>query len=279
MSYSATPQDSETNTTVAYDKYHLRGRTESFDDVRERVRVRTIESVINTWNLSTTGTLLDVGAGEGRYLPVWRRRFREAGLVALELSPVASSRSEAKYPFAEHIVGSGEAIPLEDASVDAIATVEVIEHVPSGVKMLQECQRVLKPGGWLLLSTPCGNRGSLPWLLARLTGNIQPGSEHGIRLGEFEDPTHLRRYRSRELADLCASLGFVTIRRTFNLHFFMWLAAWVEMRVQGKVDIGRRSRAAERAFVACCDLVALMDWWCFRRLPFGSSIITLLYKQ
>jgi SAM-dependent methyltransferase len=263
--------------TVDYEEYHRLGRTAEFTDVRERVRVRTIAKLLVHWKLSTN-SLLDVGAGEGRYLPVWRDHFPDARIIALEYSPTASQRSAERYPFAEHINASGEAIPLGNASVDAIASVEAIEHVESGVKMLEECERVLKPGGWLLLSTPCGNRGSFPWLLARVTGNIRPGSEHGIQLGDFDDPTHLRRYRSRELAELGASLGLTTERTVFNLHGFLWLAGWVEMRVKGKVNIGRRSARVERAFENACDTFALIDWWLLRRLPFGSSMITLMRK-
>jgi hypothetical protein len=145
--------------------------------------------------------------------------------------------------------------------------------------MLRECSRVLKPFGLFVLSTPCGNRGSLEWWRAWATGNLQRGSEHGIRFGRFDDPTHLRRYRSRELVALCESLGFVVEDVRFNGHAFLWLGEVLEIRVKGKVNLRRRSRAVERGFEHVCDAVGLLDWRLLRRLPFGSSQILVMRKS
>ncbi|MFC4250413.1 class I SAM-dependent methyltransferase [Sinimarinibacterium flocculans] len=46
------------------------------------------------------------------------------------------------------------ALPLRDASVDAVVILEVIEHLPSPRQALHEIARVLRPGGQLLLSVP-----------------------------------------------------------------------------------------------------------------------------
>jgi SAM-dependent methyltransferase len=44
-------------------------------------------------------------------------------------------------------------VPLEDASVDAVLSTQVLEHVADPRRYLEECFRVLRPGGRLLLST------------------------------------------------------------------------------------------------------------------------------
>jgi SAM-dependent methyltransferase len=44
-------------------------------------------------------------------------------------------------------------VPLEDASVDAVLSTQVLEHVADPRLYLAECFRVLRPGGRLLLST------------------------------------------------------------------------------------------------------------------------------
>jgi len=46
------------------------------------------------------------------------------------------------------------AIPESDASFDAILCSEVLEHVPDPVKVLDEFERLLKPGGTLILTAP-----------------------------------------------------------------------------------------------------------------------------
>jgi SAM-dependent methyltransferase len=44
-------------------------------------------------------------------------------------------------------------LPLPDASVDAVFSSQVLEHVTDPARYLEECARVLRPGGRLLLST------------------------------------------------------------------------------------------------------------------------------
>jgi SAM-dependent methyltransferase len=44
-------------------------------------------------------------------------------------------------------------VPIADASVDAVVSTQVLEHVADPGVYLRECARVLRPGGRLLLST------------------------------------------------------------------------------------------------------------------------------
>ncbi len=47
-----------------------------------------------------------------------------------------------------------DAIPLPTASADIVAALETIEHLESPRAFCRELTRVLKPGGWLVVSTP-----------------------------------------------------------------------------------------------------------------------------
>jgi SAM-dependent methyltransferase len=266
--------------SVDYDAYHEHGRTAEFGDVFERVRARTIEWILDRErDLRTTGTLLDLGAGEGRYLPLWRRASPRAAIVAAELSPLASERSAARHPDVRHLVADAQEVPLPAGSVDALVSIEVIEHVPSGARMLKEMGRLLRRGGWALISTPCGNRGSFPWLLARLTGQLSAGREGGVRFGRIDDPAHLRVYRRRELESLCRASG-LDVRRTYlSGHLFTHLAERLELAVTRRFDIRRRSARAERAFSRALDEVALIDLRLLRTLPNASTMVLVLRKR
>jgi ubiquinone/menaquinone biosynthesis C-methylase UbiE len=52
------------------------------------------------------------------------------------------------------IVSDITAIPMQDHSLDAIMCTEVLEHVPDPVTVMKEFNRLLKPGGYLLLTAP-----------------------------------------------------------------------------------------------------------------------------
>lgn len=47
----------------------------------------------------------------------------------------------------------GQALPFAKASFDAVLSHAVIEHVADASRYLAECRRVLRPGGWMYLST------------------------------------------------------------------------------------------------------------------------------
>jgi SAM-dependent methyltransferase len=266
---------------IDYEEYHRLGRTAELADIFERVRARTIADVVRRSRLTIPpgGALIDVGAGEGRYLPVWMRSFPDARILASEISELASQRSAARYPTVEHVVADAQTLPFPDQSFDAVVSVEVIEHVPDGRAMLTECHRVLKPGGWAVVSTPCGNRGSLEWCRARLSGNLGRGIDDGVHFGRHDDPTHLRRYRSNEFRGIALSMGFSVTSVSFNGHCFLWLGEVTEMRVKGKVNIGRRSPTMERAFNRLCWEIGALDWRLFRRFAFASTMIIVLYRD
>lgn len=266
--------------SVDYDAYHELGRTAGFGDVFERVRARTVEWILGREpDLRTSGTLLDLGAGEGRYLPLWRRANPGAAIVAAELSPVASARSAGRHPDVRHIVADAQEVPLADGSVDAVVSIEVIEHVPSGVAMLREVSRLLRPGGWALISTPCGNRGSFPWLLARAGGQLSAGREGGVSFGRIDDPTHLRIYRRHELEGLCRASG-LEVRRTYlSGHLLTHLAERLELAVKRRVDVRRRSAAADAALSRVLDAVALIDLRLLRRFPNASTMVLVLRRS
>jgi SAM-dependent methyltransferase len=48
-------------------------------------------------------------------------------------------------------------IPVDDGGFDAVLCVEVLEHVPEPIKVLQEIARILKAGGWAFISAPLGS--------------------------------------------------------------------------------------------------------------------------
>ena len=261
---------------IDYEQYHSKGRTAEFADVFERARVRTIRAAVAKWGITTAGTFLDVGAGEGRYLPVWQSLFPNATLIAAELSATAVERSAKRYPFAKHLMAPAECLPFDNASVDALASIEVLEHVLSPIKMLSECYRVLRPGGWALFSTLCANR-HWGWWLNYFAGTIGQGLGGGITL-VGDDPTHLRIYRSRELAVLLGAVGIEQEQHFFGGHGFLHIGQTLERSVKSRLNIERRSRQLAKAFDRAYDGIAQLDWWLLRRVPAATTMIYLVRK-
>ncbi len=103
-------------------------------------------------------SLLDIGCGTGEVLYRLHRKFGES--VSLHgIDPSGDMLDVARYKLraAKNVqleFGAGEQLQYPDASFDWIVSSLTFHHVPLDVKRLtiRESQRVLKPGGRLLIS-------------------------------------------------------------------------------------------------------------------------------
>jgi len=94
---------------------------------------------------SLSGRLLDVGCGTKPY----RSLFNVADYAGLDID----SEPTRKRGIADYLYDGGR-FPFEDAAFDSILCNQVLEHVFNPDVFLGEINRVLKPGGRLLLTVP-----------------------------------------------------------------------------------------------------------------------------
>jgi SAM-dependent methyltransferase len=93
--------------------------------------------------------ILDVGAGQGKLTAA----FTQIGFEVVGLEPSSTLRERARqlHPDLEFVAGSATALPFTDASFDYVICVETLEHIPDTQLAITEMQRVLRPGGRLLI--------------------------------------------------------------------------------------------------------------------------------
>lgn len=96
--------------------------------------------------------VLDIACGEG-YGSAAMLEAGAASVVGVDIAEKAVEHARRKYGV-DARVGDAARIPLNDASVDLVVSFETIEHVPDPDAFLDECKRVLAPGGTILISTP-----------------------------------------------------------------------------------------------------------------------------
>jgi tocopherol O-methyltransferase len=129
---------------------------------RRQAQIDLIEELL-TWSLPTDANptdILDVGCGIGGSSLYLADKFK-AQVTGITLSPVQADRATERAKAAglseqAHFkVANALEMPFADHSFDFVWSLESGEHMPDKAKFLQECYRVLKPGGRLMLATWC----------------------------------------------------------------------------------------------------------------------------
>ena len=85
--------------------------------------------------------VLDVGCGNKPYADL----FNDCTYIGANYSTIDADPD---------IVADAMQLPIAAQTVDLVFCSQVIEHVPRPWKLVEECFRVLRPGGWLVLSAP-----------------------------------------------------------------------------------------------------------------------------
>lgn len=101
---------------------------------------RAIEEMSADLRVAPGDRILDYGCADAPY----RDLFAAAEYVGADLPGNAGAAVELR---------ADGGLPLEDASFDAVLSTQVLEHVDDPALYLGECERVLRPGGRILLST------------------------------------------------------------------------------------------------------------------------------
>jgi tocopherol O-methyltransferase len=130
---------------------------------RRQAQIDLIEEILS-WSgdfaAKRPQDILDVGCGIGGSSLYLAEKFG-ARVTGITLSPVQAHRAQERarevnlHSQTDFQVANALNMPFPDRSFDLVWSLESGEHMPDKVKFLQECHRVLKPGGKLIFVTWC----------------------------------------------------------------------------------------------------------------------------
>jgi SAM-dependent methyltransferase len=177
--------------------WKLEGDTVNLEDCR----IEFIHDVMLT-NLPREGLIVDAGCGVARW-PIYLRR-KGYRVFGLEWSHEACLLGKRTDPGLEVIRSDVRATPLQDASVDAVLSLGVVEHDEAGpIEALREARRILKSGGVMILAVPYNN------LLRRLVVNrLQSWVTRRRRRANWSLGFAEYRFSAREVRHFLRETGF-----------------------------------------------------------------------
>jgi len=91
--------------------------------------------------------VLDVGGGRAPYAHLFQKEG--ALYVVLESNILSVGSSSPRF-----VVGDALALPFRPASFDIVLLTEVLEHIAEPKQALVQCARMLRPGGFVIVTAP-----------------------------------------------------------------------------------------------------------------------------
>jgi len=211
-----------------------------------------IEAVVEALSDMPRGKVLDLGCGHGDY----SKRLQDIGFEVVA-GDIDISRFRYRGEIDFRICDITKPLPFSDSSCDYVLLMEVVEHLRNPYSVLSEINRILKPDGRIIISTP-----NILNLKSRLRFLFE-GSYEYFREPPFDQAhnpketipnLHLVPYRYHELEFLLSDTGFSVenVLSSFKDHSiaallipFMKFQAWQKARrslKKGGLDFTRINR-------------------------------------
>ena len=116
----------------------------------------TARATLNRLQLRPDDRVLDVGCGTGELLSRIAAKYPGASLAGID--PVPEMLAVAKKKLSDKVdlrVGWADQLPWHEGSVDVVVSCNMFHYVTHPVAALREMQRVLRPGGQIVITDWC----------------------------------------------------------------------------------------------------------------------------
>jgi SAM-dependent methyltransferase len=145
-------------------------------------------------------TIIDIGCGEGSGL-VLAKNLGFNNLTGLEVSieQLISAKKKLGNSINYIYAGTDLKFPVKNNSLDVVLSLSVIEHIINKETFVKELQRIVKPGGIVIISSDCYH-----WRILQKLGKFKSSQ----RIDCAPSPFTLNRYFDKYGLELLHCEGF-----------------------------------------------------------------------
>ncbi len=229
---------------------------------RRQAQIDLIEELLQWSGVQQAENILDVGCGIGGSSLYLAQKFK-AKVTGITLSPVQASRAAERAKEvnlaneASFQVADAQNMPFADDSFDLVWSLESGEHMPDKTKFMQECYRVLKPGGKFIMVTWCHRSTENEVLSADEKQHLADIYRvyclpYVISLPEYEKIAQTLPLQSIQTADwskAVAPFWNVVIDSAFNFEALVGLIRSGWGTIQAALSLGLMSRGYDRGLI------------------------------
>jgi SAM-dependent methyltransferase len=221
-------------------------------------RRRLLARIIDELELPRGARILDVGAGTGSNL----RLLSELGFE--DVTGVDSSETAIRFCAEKGLgavrQGDACALPCEDDTYDLVIATDIVEHVDDDARALAELRRVMRPGGFAILTVP-----AFPSLWG-----LQDEVSH-----------HKRRYIKVDFEDRLIRAG-LGLRSSFYFNYLLFGPIWLARQLIRilRIDLESENQVNTSWMNRVLSWLFAFDVWSAPRLhpAFGVSILALTVR-
>lgn len=240
-----------------YDKMYQLEETNWWYSGRRRLILKVVAELYKNYS-DKSMNILDAGCGTGINL---RYLLDYGDAYGLDISNEALKFSRIRG-LSSLICGSVDRLPLTNEFFDLVVALDVIEHIQEDLTAIRELNRVLRPGGSLIVTVPAFQ---FLW------------SNHDLAVH------HKRRYTRSELRDILGLGGFIVERATY-WNFLLFLPVAI-MRLLKKATTSEQNKQTDlvelpapmngllKALLRVEN--GILGWF---DLPFGVSVMCVCRK-
>ena len=211
--------------------------------------------------------IFDLGCGDGEIMRLLKMHLPVGSSITgmdIDEAEIALARQSGVY--SRVLCGSADAVPLPDASQEAIISNSVLEHVGPLEAVLQESGRILCQGGWFLATVPA------PDFHACLRGSWRRGVSRADYLRQMDERlVHLRYWTAQEWRDHLSRAGiemtdcipYLSLSETRRWELLTRLTGGLLYMLTGgrKRPIAlQRALGVRRRMMAPCWLAGVIAW-------------------